>query len=141
MDESPLHLSAGGVDWTKVMYRVKVWEEGYVSLETRSRYPAIRNISTMEKRRMVEGVIEEHERLPPQMARINMDEHEVFIRKSNHMGEALAKEMIKWWCHLSLAERAVMEMKFDLSSETCMEWFSRSSLYRTLGGGGPRPRK
>ena len=114
-------------------------EGDYVSLETRSQYPAIRNISTMEKRRMVAGVIEEHERLPPQMARINMSERDVFIRKSNHMGEALAKEMIKWWCHLSLAERAVM--KFDLSSETCMEWFSRSSLYRTLGGGGPRPRK
>ena len=90
-------------------------EGDYVSLETRSQYPAIRNISTMEKRRMVAGVIEEHERLPPQMARINMSEHDVFIRKSNHMGEALAKEMIKWWCHLSLAERTVMEIKFDLS--------------------------
>ena len=119
------------------MYRVKMRDEGYVSLETRSRYPAIRDVTAMEKRRMVADVIEEHERHPPQMARINMSEHEVFVRKSNHMGEALAKEMIKWWCHLSLAERAVMEMRFDLSSGTCMEWFSRSSLYRTLGGGGP----
>ena len=63
VDESPLHLSAGGVDWTKVMSRVRMWEGDYVSLETRSQYPAIRNISAMKKKRMVAGVIEEHERL------------------------------------------------------------------------------